>query len=68
MLWNLIRRNFRRKNPKLISFMYLLMKDRLTTGVVEQLVMDVEKLDSYPIFTNKHLLHYAEELVLRMKG
>lgn len=67
-MWNFLRWGFKRKNHKLISFMYILMKDRLPTGAVEQMVMDVEKIESMPVYTNKYLLHYAEELALRMGG
>ena len=54
-------------DDKLVCFLYLLMRDHLCTGIIEQITMDVEKCD-YPIdYSNGYLAKYAIELNNRLK-
>lgn len=53
---------------KLTVFIYLLMRDEVTPGIVEKAVQDSENNKDYPIrLTNGHLARYAEEIAERLK-
>ena len=54
---------------RLQAFLYLIMRDEMPTGVVANIVKDIEnfKGDHY-VFTNKHLAAYAHELCGRLTG
>lgn len=54
----------------LVSFLYILLRDKLPAGVVEALVIDhVEKTDGKVVkFSNPHLQAYAEELAGRIEA
>lgn len=55
-------------NDQLLSFLYLLMRDELPVGKVEQLVMEVENLDGYNLkYCNGWLAKYAQNLSQRIK-
>ena len=47
------------------ALLYLLMRDELTCGVLESRVQEVENIVD-PIFSNKFLADYAEELTERL--
>lgn len=53
----------------LTCLLYLLMRDRITPGVMEQIVMDIEKAtEGGPIqYTNGWLVRYAEHLTERIR-
>ncbi len=53
---------------KLITFLYILMRDELTPGKVETLVQAVEKIRNPIKFSNGHLALYAKELLSRMNN
>jgi hypothetical protein len=55
-------------DDRLLCFMYLLMRDKLPVGEVEQLVMEVENFSSYNIkYCNGWLAKYAQNLSQRIK-
>jgi hypothetical protein len=49
------------------AFLYLLMRDDVVPGRVEELVQVVEELGSSADFSNTHLSAYAEELAKRLQ-
>lgn len=50
---------------KLVSFLYELMRDKITPGVVEELVNNSQQT---PVeFTNGYLANYAKHLAERLK-
>lgn len=53
-------------HSKLICFLYLLMRDMITPGKVENLILDMDKAESYQ-FTNGWLAKYAENIAKRLK-
>lgn len=63
------------EGQRLITFLYLLLRDEMTAGGVESLVISVERTHhaqeevgkSAVEYSNKHLLSYAEELAGRLK-
>ena len=57
-----------KRRYRLECFLYLLMRDHLVPGAVEQIVMDVEKVEQPPVYSNRHLLNYARELVARLEA
>jgi len=61
--------NIKSKN-KLVCFLYLLMRDKLPTGIVEQLVINTEKrnrADNFE-FSNGWLAKYSKFLAKRLEG
>ena len=50
---------------RLDAFLYLLMRDHMPLGKVDELVNDLEKTDLAE-FTNSHLANYAKSLVERL--
>lgn len=56
------------KNKKLVSFLYILMRDHLPSGAVEGIMENhVKKIDKKkPVFTNEHLKAHAVELAERL--
>jgi len=56
-------------SDKLVSFLYQLMSDHLSTGVVQKLV-DTQKasVDNVDVFTNGYLAEYAKYLAERLKN
>lgn len=54
-----------RLHGKLISFLYVLMRDYLPAGDVEMLVRDSQ--DSDIVYTNGWLAKYANDLAERLK-
>jgi hypothetical protein len=61
-----------RPRDPLVSFLYILLRDHLTAGAVEGIMMEhVEKVGANVteiVFTNGYLAHYAEDLALRLRG
>lgn len=60
-------------NDMLVGFLYLVMRDHLTPGQVEYLMLQISKdLDkgnsSSFSLTNGHLARYAEDVAGRLKG
>jgi len=52
---------------KLKEFLYLLMRDEVVPGAVEQLVRQAENTGTeHVVYTNKGLAQYAEELAKRL--
>lgn len=51
----------------LVSFLYLLMRDRMTVGDVEQLVLEISADTPPAVFTNGHLARYAKDLAARLR-
>lgn len=52
-------------NSKLVSFLYQLMRDHLSAGVIEEIVRESEDPDV--AYTNGWLAKYAEDLANRLK-
>jgi hypothetical protein len=52
----------------LSTFLYLLMRDHITPGLAEKLVMDVETSSHPTSFTNGWLGHYSNYLAGRLQG
>ncbi len=52
-------------NSKLVSFLYQLMRDHLSSGVIEEIVRESENPDVQ--YTNGWLAKYAEDLANRLK-
>lgn len=56
-----------KSNKKLVTFLYLLMKDELVCGKVEHIVSEIEKYNKKEqLFTNGWLAKYADNLALRL--
>jgi len=60
-------------SEKLIKFLYVLMRDRITTGVIEQIVTDYCELADDPArnflsvhYHNSHLEAFAREIAGRL--
>ena len=53
---------------ELISFLYLLARDRLPVGAIEQLVLDSNKAPGTVNYSNKLLAAQAEEWADRLTG
>lgn len=53
-------------NSRLVSFLYDLMRDHLTSGIVEELVRASEDQPDI-IYTNGWLAQYAQDLANRLK-
>jgi hypothetical protein len=56
------------RNEILICFLYTLLRDRLSSGAVEILTQDAEKIKGkHPvIYSNKHIERYAVEIAERL--
>ena len=52
-------------NSKLVTFMYLLMRDHLPAGTIEQIIVDIDKQESF-ILSNGYLGQYAEDIEKRL--
>lgn len=52
-------------SPRLVTFLYLLTRDELTSGVVERLIRDTEKTD-HPAFSSWHIEALAREWAVRL--
>ena len=52
-------------NSKLVSFLYVLLRDHIAFGNVEALVRD--SMDSDVVYTNGWLAKYAEDLANRLQ-
>ena len=55
-----------RINSKLVGFLYQLMRDHLTPGMMEGLVRDCQEPDI--TYTNGWLAKYAEDLAKRLES
>lgn len=53
-------------NSKLVGFLYTLLRDHLTPGVVEELVREVTAHDSSGSYCNGYLARYAEDVAKRL--
>ena len=53
------------QTSRLQGFLYMLMRDAVVPGEVERMVRDVEK-GAHPVFSNVHLVAYADELARRL--
>ncbi len=61
-------------NNPIVEFLYELMRDHLPVGIVEELVLNIEKHreddnvdDNYTLYTNGFLAKYALNLAERLK-
>ena len=55
------------KNNKLVTFLYLLMRDELPCGVVERIVQELENTGKdYFVLSNGYLADYAYEIAERL--
>jgi len=54
---------------KLVSFLYILLRDHLPSGVVEQIVYDVYTAEDieYTRYTNGWLASYAKDIADRLE-
>jgi hypothetical protein len=52
---------------KLVAFLYVLMRDHLVPGAVEEIMRTVEPNDETH-FSNGHLAKYAQDVVERLKN
>lgn len=50
----------------LVNFLYLLMRDHLSTGVVEGIVQPDLQRGGLSQYTNGHLARYAQDLAARL--
>ncbi len=50
----------------LVNFLYLLMRDHLSTGVVEGIVQSDLQRGTLSEYTNGHLARYAQDLAARL--
>ena len=56
-------------NDKLVAFLYILLRDHLPAGVVEEIMVNhVEKFSGTPVFDNPFTEGHARELAGRMVG
>ena len=53
-------------NSKIVALLYRLMRDKIPTGELERLVIDIENCDDEFIFTNGWLAEYAKCLEERL--
>lgn len=53
------------EKPKLVAFLYVLMRDEATPGVIAKLVQACEGHEGFT-FSNPHLEAYARELANRL--
>lgn len=51
----------------LVLFFYLLLRDHMLAGKVEELVMEVERASLPAVFTNGGLATYAHDLAARVR-
>jgi len=54
------------KNNKIVTFLYLLMRDELPCGVVERIVQELENTGKNYFFSNGYLADYAYEIAERL--
>lgn len=53
---------------RLVAFLYLLMRDELATGKVENLIKESEKVIGIrPMFSSVYLENYARQLAERLR-
>ena len=53
----------------LTPFLYLLIRDEVTSGVIERIMKDIEKIQDTggnPIYSNKFLADYAKSIADRL--
>lgn len=56
-----------KSNKKLVTFLYLLMRDELVCGKVERVIFEIEKCNKKEqLFTNGWLARYADNLASRL--
>lgn len=55
-----------RERSRLREFLYLLIRDELPAGKVEQLVKTVEVMEGRALYSNAQLGEYAAQLALRL--
>lgn len=61
--------NKHKTHSRLVTFLYLLMRDKLPAGTVAECVQETEKSENPEfILSNGHLGKYAEELADRIYG
>ncbi len=53
-------------NDRLVSFLYILMRDHVTPGIVEEIVLKHITEDT-AVFTNGWLAKYAEDVAERVR-
>lgn len=54
-----------RSKEKLVGFLYVLMRDHVTAGIIEELMEGVSNKDC--LYTNGWLAQYAEDVANRLK-
>ena len=61
--------NKHKTHSRLVVFLYLLMRDKLPVGAVEECVQEVEKSNNPEfVLSNGYLGKYAEDLAERIYG
>ena len=53
---------------KIVTFFYLLGRDFLPLGQIEELLESIESISVMPIFSNKHLYKYAEKITEKLSN
>lgn len=58
-----------RPNPQLKALLYVLLRDHLPAGVLQELIAKhiVQASRHDPIYSNSHLAEYAEQLILDLQ-
>jgi hypothetical protein len=55
-------------NSKLVGFLYILMRDHLTPGTLEKIMIDhIDYQDNKVYYTNGWLAKYSEDIAKRLK-
>lgn len=52
---------------KVITFLYLLCRDHLVSGKIEEILESVEAISVMPKFSNANLLNYVTEIAEKLK-
>jgi hypothetical protein len=55
-------------NDKLVTFLYILLRDHLPSGVVEGIMINHAEKGGTPVFSNPFTEGHARELAGRMVG
>lgn len=52
---------------KIITLLYVLCRDYLVPGKMEDVFAEIDAVSRMPVFSNEHLSDYAQELAERLK-
>ena len=58
----------KRSYDKLVSFLYVLMRDHLPAGAVEEIMLKQVELKGESVFTNGWLAEYSKDIAKRLKN